>query len=120
MTANGALVQHVFELPLGHFRAAGNVLRLGAPVELLLGRRAIASRRAGGLASARGRLPGILSAHGAAAFPASACADVRLALAFLLSGFAARLLVFGLGEIASVLALTFIFRCAGFLQRDRD
>src|SRR5439155_25173369 len=107
-------------LPLGHFRAAGNVLRLGAPVELLLGGRPIARPGAGGLASACGRLPGVLSAHGAAAFAASARADVRLALTFLLSGFAARLLVFGLGEIASVLALAFIFRCTGFLERDGD
>src|SRR5262249_37576088 len=62
-----------------------------------------------------GRVP---AAHGAAAFPPSARADMRLALALLLRGLTVRLLALGSRQVAPVLGFALVFRRTGFLERD--
>jgi hypothetical protein len=61
-----------------------------------------------GLASVRGELSRIAAAHGGAALAPAARAHVRCALAL------------GPRAAAPVLALACVFRCAGFMQRNRN
>src|SRR3954447_13385590 len=116
------LMQRVLELPLGHPRAAGNMPRRGFLVELLLGRAVVpvAGSAARRLLAARGPVRGVAAAHRSAALALPAGADVGLALALLLIGVAAGFLALGPPEISPVLALAFVFRGTGFLQRYRD
>lgn len=90
-------------------------------VEFLPGVR-VASARTGHcrLPSSRGGFARVASAHGAWSFALAACADMRLALTFLLRGAARSLLVFSATKIALVAALAFAFGVTGFLQRYRD
>src|SRR4029450_9945648 len=96
---------------------AGNRARLGTPVPAPL-----SSYLTGACSRSPGpsrRRPGrVLAAHGAAAFPPPARAHMRLAFALLLRRLAAGFLAFRFREIALVLLFAFIFRCAGFLERD--
>src|SRR5262245_288441 len=114
-------MQGVLQLALAHLGTARDRSRLGAPVELLLGRSAtVAGPAAGRLAAPRRRSPRGASAHGGAAFAPAARPDTRLAFTLLLVGLAARLLALGPRQIAPVLALALVFRRAGLLERDRD
>src|SRR4051794_25842766 len=117
---NFAVSTHcVLQLLLGHPRAALNAFRFGSPIKFRLGRPA-ACTRARRLAAALGPVPRVLAAHGAAALATAARADVRLAFAFLLIGFAPRFLVLGLAQVPLILGLAVGFRRTRFAERDRD
>src|SRR5262249_25619684 len=81
---------------------------------------AIACPRARRLAAALGRPGRIASAHRPAAFAPSARPDMRLALALLLGGLAARFLALGPGQMPLVLAFAVVFRRARLAERDGD
>src|ERR1700761_4988655 len=85
-------VQRVLELALGHLGAVGDVALAGPRGKLVLGRAAVAGPGACGLGAALGAPGRVLAAHRRGAFAFSARADMRLALGFLLIGFALRLL----------------------------
>src|SRR5947207_3408949 len=117
---NFAVSTHrVLQLLLGHLGAALYALRLGAPIKFRLGRPAPRTR-ARRLAAALGPAARVLATHRAAALASSARADMRLAFAFLLIGFAACFLAFGLPEVTLVLGVAIVLRGACFSECDRD
>src|SRR5271157_2816669 len=73
-----------------------------------------------GSVSAGSLLAGILASHGFRALTLPIGAHMGLALALLLGGPTVCFLLLGASQVALVAPLSFIFRCAGLLQRDGD
>jgi hypothetical protein len=76
--------------------------------------------RPGGFSTACSRRLGVFAPHGAAAFAPTAGAHVRLAFLLLLIGVTLRFLALRAREVLLILALTLVFRGAGFFQGDGD
>src|SRR5436190_19459227 len=93
-------------------------LRLG--VELGAGGAVGARAGARGPAAAGGGTRGVLAAHGTQAFTATASADPRFSLPFLLSRLAAGFLALALGKAPAILLGTFVFRGARLMKSDGD
>lgn len=85
--AKSTYPQRVFQLPLGHFRAAFHVSTFRLLVELLAGV-PVGLMGAGnsGVMSPSGLLPRVLACHGPSALPLPISADMRFAFALLLRG----------------------------------
>jgi hypothetical protein len=73
-----------------------------------------------GLSTAGSRPGRILAAHRGAAFPPPECADMGLALFFLLVGVPARFLALGLGKVSLVSLAALILGGAGLFERNRN